>query len=61
MRGMRQAGGKLPLFDEDGQLIRSTVIEGCVQKGLAERWFANPLTPNWHVCRLTEHGRSAID
>lgn len=58
--GMSQPGGKLPLFDEDGQEIKSTVIRNCVKKGLAERWFANPLKPDWLVCRLTDSGREAI-
>ena len=58
--GVKQTGGKLPLFDNYGQEISSTVIKSCMQKGLAERWFANPLKPDWLVCRLTDKGRKAI-
>jgi len=58
--GATQPGGKLPLFDHDGQEIKSAVIRACLKKGLAERWFANPLKPDWLVCRLTDQGRSLL-
>ena len=58
--GIKQPGGKLPLFDDYGQEISSAVINSCMKKGLAERWFANPLKPDWMVCRLTEKGRQAL-
>ena len=58
--GINQPGGKLPLFDDQGQEINLSVIKACVNKGLAERWFANPLKPDWLVCRLTEKGRQAV-
>lgn len=58
--GKRQPGGKLPLFDENGQEIKATVIKGCLEKGLVEPWFANPIKPDWLVCRLTDAGRHAI-
>ena len=54
--GLDQPGGKLPLFDRDGQPIRP-----CVAKGWAERWFSNPLAPDWLVCRLTRAGVAAAD
>ncbi len=57
--GLMQPGGKLPLFDDHGQEIDPQVIRACLKKGLAERWFANPIRPNWLVCRLTEAGRKA--
>lgn len=57
--GLDQAGGKLPLFDENGQKIPRRTIQNCLEKGYAERWFANPLKPDWLVCRLTEAGRDA--
>lgn len=57
--GLKQPGGKLPLFDERGQEINSRTILACVEKGYAERWFANPLKPEWLVCRLTKEGRNA--
>lgn len=58
--GMSQPGGKLPLFDDEGQEIKPTIIRSCLKKGLAERWFANPLKPDWLVCRLTDAGRQSL-
>ncbi len=58
--GGQQPGGKLPLFDHNGQEINSKIIRSCIKKGYAEPWFANPLKPDWLVCRLTEKGRSVI-
>jgi len=58
--GQGQPGGKLPLFDEDGQEIKAQIIRACVEKGLAEPWFANPMKPDWLVCRLTDAGRQLI-
>lgn len=58
--GLNQPGGKLPLFDEHGQEINSRTVLACVEKGYAERWFANPLKPEWLVCRLTNLGRTAV-
>ena len=58
-RGLEQPGGKLPLFDGRGQEINPRLIRSCLQKGLAERWFANPIKPDWLVCRLTDAGRQA--
>lgn len=59
-RGLHQPGGKLPLFDETGQEISDSIIRACIKKGLAEKWFANPLKPEWLVCRLTKTGRQAL-
>jgi len=59
--GIKQPGGKLPLFDRRGQAISSSLIQACIKKGYAERWFANPLKPDWLVCRLTDKGRKALD
>ena len=58
--GLRQPGGKLPIFDETGQTIPASVVKKCVKRGLAERWFANPMKPDWLVCRLTDAGRQAL-
>ncbi len=58
--GAEQPGGKLPLFDYRGQEIPKAVIRQCLQKGYAEPWFANPMKPNWLVCRLTPKGKAAI-
>ena len=57
VRGLQQPGGKLPLFDRDGQAVDRRTIESCLSNGWAERWFANPLKPDWLVCRLTDSGR----
>lgn len=56
-RGLAQPGGKLPLFDLDGQTIAREVVRSCLKRGWAEPWFANPLKPGWLVCKLTEAGR----
>ena len=58
--GIKQAGGKLPLFDRRGQEIPAELIQDCIKKGYAQRWFANPLKPDWLVCRLTDKGRKAL-
>lgn len=57
-RGLDQPGGKLPLFDERGQRVNSRTVRSCMEKGWAEPWFANPVKPDWLVCRLTADGRS---
>lgn len=56
-RGLAQAGGKLPLFDLDGQDVDAAIVRRCVDRGWAEPWFNNPLKPDWLVCKLTEAGR----
>lgn len=55
--GLDQPGGKLPLFDENGQEIKLVTIKSCVEKGWAEPWFNNPIKPDWLVCKLTSAGR----
>ncbi len=54
--GLDQPGRKLPLFDAEGQPIKPQVIRACIASGWAERWFSNPLAPEWLVCRLTDAG-----
>jgi hypothetical protein len=56
-RGLTQAGGKLPLFDLDGQAVGAAVVRRCLERGWAEPWFNNPLKPDWLVCKLTQTGR----
>lgn len=56
-RGLTQAGGKLPLFDLDGQQVDVAIVKQCLKRGWAEPWFNNPLKPGWLVCKLTEAGR----
>lgn len=56
-RGVAQPGGKLPLFDLDGQAVAAAIVRRCLARGWAEPWFSNPLKPDWLVCKLTETGR----
>jgi len=58
--GLKQPGGKLPIFDDTGQTFPTSVVKKCIERGFAERWFANPMKPDWLVCRLTETGRRAL-
>lgn len=59
-RGLDQPGGKLPLFDRQGQQIDPRTIQACLEQGWAEPWFKNPIKPDWLVCKLTETGRAAV-
>ena len=59
-RGLSQAGGKLPLFDRDGQHFHPALVRACIAHGWAAPWFGNPLRPDWLVCKLTEKGRRAL-
>ena len=59
-RGLTQAGGKLPLFDEDGQRISGRTIQTCIENAWAEPWFANPMMPGWQICKLTAAGRIVL-
>ena len=61
LRGFSQAGGKLPLFDRDGQHIHPALVRACIAHGWAAPWFGNPLKPDWLVCKLTEKGRRALN
>ncbi|MEK9946055.1 MAG: hypothetical protein VW999_08735 [Alphaproteobacteria bacterium] len=59
-RGLKQPGGKLPIFDSAGQQISPKTIKFCIAQGWAEPWFENPIKPDWLVCRLTERGRDLL-
>jgi hypothetical protein len=59
-RGLSQPGGKLPLFDPDGQRYSERTIRSCIKQGWAEPWFANPMKPDWLVCKLTDAGRQVV-
>jgi len=48
------------LFDEAGQKVSGRTVKSCVSQGWAEPWFANPIKPDWQVCKLTEAGRKII-
>lgn len=60
-RGLTQPGGKLPLFDEEGQAVPADVVQTCIARGLASPWFSNPIKPDWLVCRLTDRGRDLMN
>ena len=57
-RGLGQPGGKLPLFNEDGQRISPRTVRVCLDRGWAQPWFWNAIKPDWLVCKLTGKGRS---
>lgn len=61
LRGLVQPGGKLPLFDRDGQKVSDRTIKSCIRHGFAEPWFENPIKPDWLVCKLTDKGRLALN
>jgi hypothetical protein len=56
-RGLSQPGGKLPLFDENGQKVSDRTVRSCLDHGWVEPWFANPVKPDWIICKLSETGR----
>jgi len=53
---LKEPGGKLPLFDDEGQEIDLRTIRSCIARGWAQPWFANPVKPDWLVCKLTPAG-----
>ena len=55
-RGLTEPGGKLPLFDHNGREVSRKTIEACIAHGWATPWIANPIKPDWLVCRLTPEG-----
>jgi hypothetical protein len=61
VRGLEQAGGKLPIFDDLGQEVDARTIRACIKAGWVEPWFANPIKPDWLVCKLTPSGRIAVN
>lgn len=59
-RGLDEPGGKLPLFDRNGQRYARRTIQSCIDQGWATPWFNNPIKPDWLICRLTEAGEAAL-
>lgn len=59
-RGLSKDGGKLPLFDEQGQAISERTVKTCVSRGWVEPMFSASKDPAWTVCRLTELGRAVV-
>jgi hypothetical protein len=57
-RGLAQPGGKLPLFDAVGRRVNARMVRACLDAGWAEPWFANPLKPDWLMCKITPAGRA---
>ena len=60
LRGLQQPGGKLPLFDENGQQVSDRTVRSCIKNGWAKPWFSNPIKPDWLICKLTESGREIL-
>jgi hypothetical protein len=48
------------LFDRDGKRVSPQMVRACLEAGWAAPWFANPLKPDWQVCKLTDRGRHAL-
>ena len=59
-QGLGEPGGKLPLFDAQGQAYNRRTIQSCIDQGWAEPWIENPIKPDWLVCKLTNAGRAAV-
>ena len=59
-RGLAEPGGKLPLFDKNGQRINDQTIRSCIKHGWAEHWYRNPIKPDWLVCKLTPAGKKIL-
>jgi hypothetical protein len=59
--GLDQAGGKLPIFDRQGQRVAEQTVRACIRAGWATPWFRNPLKPDWTVCKLTDAGKAVLN
>ena len=60
-RGIEQPGGKLPLFNKEGQRISARTVRSCLDHGWAEPWFWNAIKPDWLVCKITAKGRTLVN
>lgn len=60
-RGCTQPAGKLPLFDDKGRKVSERTVKSCIERGWAEPWFANPLKPDWLICKITDAGRNLVE
>ena len=58
--GVDQPGGKLPIFDAEGQQVSPRTIRACIKAEWAEPWRHNPIMPDWLICRLTDKGREIL-
>ncbi len=59
--GEAREDGRLALFDQFGEPIDKKVVKTAIASGFAEPWFANPMRPQWTVCRLTQKGYDFLD
>ncbi len=59
-QGLGEAGGKLPMFDRQGQAYNQRTIQSCIAQRWAEPRIKNPIKPDWLVCKLTAAGRAAV-
>src|SRR5258705_1632990 len=59
-RGLKEPGGKLSLFDDQGREVAREIIKSCLVRGWAQPWVENPIKPDWLVCRLTAAGYRAL-
>ena len=48
------------LFDDHGKRISDRTVKSCIRNGWAEKWFDNPINPDWLVCKLTKLGYSIL-
>ena len=60
VKGLKEPGGKLSLFDHNGKRISEKTIRSCIEHGWCEPWYRNPLKPDWLVCKLTDSGRKIL-
>jgi hypothetical protein len=58
--GLKRPESRLALFDQFGEPIDRALVRKAISSGYAEPWFANPMRPEWMVCRLTARGRAAL-
>ena len=59
--GINNKDGRLSLFDAFGNHFPPRTVEACLKKGFTEKWFANPMKPDWTVFRITNEGRNAVE
>ncbi len=58
--GLAHKDGRLALFDGTGQRVSASMQRAAITQGWAKGWFANPMRPDWMVCRLTPLGRQVL-
>lgn len=58
--GLDRLDGKLPLFDENGEVISKTTIMAVVAKGWAEPAYAKTFLKGLEIFKLTDKGREVV-